>query len=162
MKNWLIGKDSDARKDWKQEKGTTEDEVVRWHHQLYGHELEQALGVAAGQGSLACCSPWGLKESDSTEWLNWTEFLYFNATSSTFPTEKEIWTHKKPQRCACVHNRKPCEDTVRRCYHQAKERPQKKSNLPIPWSRTSSPQNPEKINFCHLFHPVCGILLWQP
>ena len=52
----------------------TEDEMVRWHHQLDGHESEQALGVGDGQGSLACCSPWGRKESDMTERLNSTEF----------------------------------------------------------------------------------------
>ena len=73
VKNWLIGKDPDAGKDWRQEKGTTEDEMVGWHHQLDGYEFEQALGVGDGQGSLACCSPWGRKESDTTEWLNWTE-----------------------------------------------------------------------------------------
>ena len=71
-KNWLIGKDPDAGKDWRQEeKGTTEDEMVEWHHQLDGHELEQAPGVGDGQGSLTCCSPLGHKESDMTEWLNW-------------------------------------------------------------------------------------------
>ena len=60
VKNWLIGKDPDAGKDWRQyEKGTTEDETVGWHHQLKGHEFEQALGVSDGQGSLECCSPWG-------------------------------------------------------------------------------------------------------
>ena len=74
-KNWLIGKNPDAEKDWRQEeKGTTEDEIVGWHHWLDGYEFEQALGVGDGQGSLACCSPWGCKESDMTEWLNWTEF----------------------------------------------------------------------------------------
>ena len=63
VKNWLFGKDPDARKDWKQEeKGTTEDEMVRWHHRLAGHEFEQAPRVGDGQGSLACCSPWGHKE----------------------------------------------------------------------------------------------------
>ena len=73
-KSWLIGKDPDAGKDWRQEeKGTTEDEVVGWHHRLNGHEFEQVPGVGDGQGSLACCSPWGCKESDMTEWLNWTE-----------------------------------------------------------------------------------------
>ena len=73
-KNLLIGKDPDARKDWRQEeKGTTEDEMIGLHHQLYGHDFEQALGVADGQGSLACCSPWDRKKSDTTEWLNWTE-----------------------------------------------------------------------------------------
>ena len=71
-KNWLIGKDPDAGKDWRQEvKGMTEEEMVGWHHQLYGHEFEQALGVGNGQGSMACCSPWGLKELDMTEQLNY-------------------------------------------------------------------------------------------
>ena len=60
-KNQFIGKDPDARKDWRQEKGTTEDEMVGWHHQLSGSEFEQALGDSEGQGSLACCSPWGCK-----------------------------------------------------------------------------------------------------
>ena len=71
VKNWLIGKDPDAGKDWRQEeKGTTEDEMFGWHHWLNGREFEQALGVDDGQGSLACCSPWGPKELDTTEWLN--------------------------------------------------------------------------------------------
>ena len=65
-KNWFIGKDLDAGKDWRQEeKGVTEDEMVGWHHQLNGHEFEQALRVHDGQGSLACCSPWAAKESDT-------------------------------------------------------------------------------------------------
>ena len=73
-KIWPIWKDPDAWKDWRQEeKGMTEDEMVGWHHQLDWHEFEQAPGVDDGQGSLACCSPWGCKESDMTEWLNWTE-----------------------------------------------------------------------------------------
>ena len=71
VKNWLIGKDPDAGKNWKQEKkGTKEDEMVGWHHPLNGHEFEQAQGVGDGQGSLACCCPFG---SDRTEWLNWTQ-----------------------------------------------------------------------------------------
>ena len=71
LKNWLIGKNPDAGKDWKQEeKGTTEDEIIAWHHQLDGHEFEQAQGVGNGQGSLMCCSPWGRKELDMTEQLN--------------------------------------------------------------------------------------------
>ena len=70
-KNNLIGKDPDAGKDWRQEeKRTTEDEMVGWHCWLDGHEFEQAMGVGDGQGSLVCCSPWGLKESDRTEQLN--------------------------------------------------------------------------------------------
>ena len=72
-KNWLIGKDPDAGKDWRQEeKQITEDKMVGWHHWLNGHEFEQALGDGDGQGSLACCSPWGCKELDTTEQLNWT------------------------------------------------------------------------------------------
>ena len=60
-KNWLIRKDPGAGKDWRREKGTTEDEMVGWHHWLDGHEFEQALGVGDGQGSLACCSSWGCR-----------------------------------------------------------------------------------------------------
>ena len=66
-KNWLIGKYLDAGKDWRQEKGMTEDEMVGWHHQLNGHEFERVLGGDEGQGSLVCCSPWGHKESNTTE-----------------------------------------------------------------------------------------------
>ena len=63
MKNGLTGKDPDAGKDRRQEeKGTTEDEMAGWHHRLDGHEFEQGPGVGDGQGSLACCSPWGRKE----------------------------------------------------------------------------------------------------
>ena len=69
----LIGKDPDAGKDWRQEKGTTEYEVVGWHLWLDGLEFEQALGVGGGQRRLACCSPLGQKESDKTEQLIWTE-----------------------------------------------------------------------------------------
>ena len=66
-KSWLAGKDPDAGKDWRQEeKGTTEDEMVGWHHRLSGHEFEQILGDSGGQGSLACCSSWKCKESDMT------------------------------------------------------------------------------------------------
>ena len=66
-KNQLIGKDPDAGKDWGQEeKGATEDEMVGWHHWLNGHEFEQTSGENEGQGSIACCSPWGLKDSDTT------------------------------------------------------------------------------------------------
>ena len=72
VKNWPTGKDLDAGKDWRQEeKGMTEDEMVGWHYWLNGHEFEQTLGSGDGQGSLACCSPWGRKESDRTDRLNW-------------------------------------------------------------------------------------------
>ena len=73
-KNWLSEKDPDTGKDWKQEeKGITEDKMVGWYHWLDGHEFEQEAVVHDGQGSLACCSTWGHKESDMTEQLNWTE-----------------------------------------------------------------------------------------
>ena len=76
-KNWFLRKDPDAGKDWRrEEKGTAKDDMVGWHHQLNGRKFEQALLVGDGQGSLACCGPCGLKESDMTDWLNWTEVLY--------------------------------------------------------------------------------------
>ena len=69
VKNWLSGKDPHTGKDWRQEeKGVTEDEMAGWHPWLDGH---QAPGVGDGQEGLACCSPWGHKESDTTEWLKW-------------------------------------------------------------------------------------------
>ena len=70
-KSQLIGKDLDAGKDWRQEeKGTAEDEIVIWHHQLNGHEFEQTPGDNKGQGSLTCCSPWACKELDTIQRLN--------------------------------------------------------------------------------------------
>ena len=70
-KSWLTGKDPDAGKDWEQEeKGVTGDGMVGWHHWLNGHEFEQTQGDSQGQGSLECCSPWGQKESNTTEWLS--------------------------------------------------------------------------------------------
>ena len=73
-KCWLIGKESDAGRDWGQEeKGTTEDEMAGWHHGLDGRNSEWTPGVGDGQGGLACCNSWGCKELDTTEQLNWTE-----------------------------------------------------------------------------------------
>ena len=84
VKSWLIGKDSDAGRDRGQDKkGTTEDEMAGWQHQLDGYEFGWTLGVGFGQGGLACCNSWGHKESETTERLNWTEshnlihFKYF-------------------------------------------------------------------------------------
>ena len=74
-KGWLIGKDPDAEKDWRwQEKGMTEDEMLGWHDQVDGHEFQQTQGDSEGQGSLACCSLWSRKESDTTEWLTTTKW----------------------------------------------------------------------------------------
>ena len=90
VKNWLLGKDPDAEKDWRrEEKGTTEDEVVGWHHWLDGHEFEQAPGVGDGQGRLACHSPWGHKELDTAE-LNWTE----KSSKILIPNVKTILKNK--------------------------------------------------------------------
>ena len=72
VKSWLIGKDSDAWRDWGQEeKGRTEDEMAGWHHQLDGCEFEWTPGVGDEQGGLVCCDSWGSQELDTTEWLNW-------------------------------------------------------------------------------------------
>ena len=76
MKGWLIWKDPDAGKDWRQEeKGTTGDEMVRWYHRLNGHEFGWTPGVDDGQGGLVCYSSWGCKESDTTEQLNWNKLM---------------------------------------------------------------------------------------
>ena len=74
-KSQLTGKDLNPGKDWRQEeKGTTEDKMVGWHHRVNGYEFEHSPGDCEGQGSLVCCSLWGRKESDTTEWLNNKEF----------------------------------------------------------------------------------------
>ena len=76
-KSWLIWKDPDSGRDWRQEeKGTTEDEMARWHHRL-AHEFGWTPGVGDGQGGLACCNSWGRKKSDTTEWLNWTDMCLY-------------------------------------------------------------------------------------
>ena len=76
-KSWLIGKDPDAGKNWSQEeKGTTENEMVGWHHWLNVHEFEQTQKDSKGHRSLSCCSPWSCKELDTTKWLNNNNFLF--------------------------------------------------------------------------------------
>ena len=95
-KSWLIGKDPDAGKAWGQEeKGTTEDEMVGWHHWLNGHEFEQAPGDGDGQGSLVCCSPWGRKESDTTERLNGTELSSMEKNESGEGKISQRWQKRK-------------------------------------------------------------------
>ena len=85
VKSWLIGIDTDGGKDWGQEgKGTTEDEMVGWHHQLDGHEFEQALGVGDEQGSLVSAVHGGNKELDTTEQLNWTDTIIELCDKPTF------------------------------------------------------------------------------
>jgi len=85
-KSWLIGKDTDAGRDWGQEeKGMTEDEMAGWHHRLDAHEFGWTPGVGDGQGGLACYDSWGRKELDATEWLNWTEADILNTWSPLTP-----------------------------------------------------------------------------
>ena len=79
-KRWLILKDPDAGKDWGQEeKGTTEDEMVGWHHRHDGYGFGWTPGVGDGQGGLACCDSWGREKLDMTEPLNWTEVLLYSS-----------------------------------------------------------------------------------
>jgi len=105
-KCWLIGKDSDAGRDWGQEeKGTTEDEIVGWHHQLDGPELGWTLGIGNVQGGLECCNACGRKELDTTERLNWTEL-----TSSRF----SLTRRRIPQR-DCSHLENSPAHSLRSC-----------------------------------------------
>ena len=111
-KSWLIGKDSDAGRDWGQkEKGTTEDEMPGWHHWLDGRESEWTPGVGDGQGALACCYSGGCKESDTTERLNWTEVMSVGPlsyrTAVLLSRGKDSEVHVYPETRAC-------EDTERR------------------------------------------------
>jgi len=77
VKSWLLGKDSFAGRDWGQEEsGTTEDEMAGWHHWLDGRESEWTPEVGDGQGGLACYDSWGRKESDTTEWLIWSDLIH--------------------------------------------------------------------------------------
>ena len=99
-KSWLIGKDSDAGRDWGQEeKGTTEDEMAEWHLGLDGCVSEWTPGDGDGQGGLACCDSWGRKELDTTEWLKWTELnwtendlrIVFPVPAYTAESYSDIW-----------------------------------------------------------------------
>ena len=112
-KSWLIGKDSDAGRDWGQEeKGTTEDEMAGWHHWLDGHESEWTLGVGDGQGGLVCCDSWDRKESDTTERLNctalnWTSKLLKYSMcicwSTCLPSPEMCSLGTGPVLCSCLH-----------------------------------------------------------
>ena len=112
-KSWLIGKDSDAGRDWGQEeKGTTEDEMAGWPHWLDGRESEWTPGVGDAQGGLVCCDSWGHKESDTTERLNWTEFALFMDLTFQVPM----------QYCSLQHRTlllSPVTSTTRCCFASA-------------------------------------------
>ena len=100
VKNWLFRKDPDAGKDWRQEeKGMTEDEMIGWHPWLDGPKFEQAPGVADRQGGLVCWSPWGCKESDTTEQLNWTELLVYHVV--VFQSLSHVHCFVTPWTAAC-------------------------------------------------------------
>ena len=113
-KSWLIGKDSDAGRDWGQEeKGTTGDEMAGWHHRLNGHESRWTPEVGDGQGGLACCDSWGRKDSDTTEQLNWTAMLHITIISQShfhFKVNRDTF-HENPlfflERLQCLrkHNK---------------------------------------------------------
>ena len=108
VKSWHIGKDPDAGRDWGQEeKGTTEDEMAGWHHRLNGHEFEWIPGDGNGQRGLACCDSWGHKESDMTEWLNWTELNPFPNLPSPVPQR---------QRECCQENRKTLKELCKQTF----------------------------------------------
>ena len=107
-KSWLIWKDPDVGKDWRQEeKGTTEDEMVRWHHGLNGHEFEWTPGVDDGQGGLACCGLWGCKER--TRLSDWTELTELNsvyklntALTNSFPNLKLVCCSTSSSNCCLL------------------------------------------------------------
>ena len=128
-KKQLTGKDPDAGKDWRQEKkGTTEDEMVGWHHRLDGHEFEQASGVGDGQGSLACCSPWGRKESDMTEQPNFTEIV--------IPTKNIYWLRKSSTTTTFLSSDKiKYLKKFNWSSHLAFQLPAKENISSLPWTR---------------------------
>ena len=112
-KNWLIGRDPDAGKDWRQEeKGTTEDEMIGWHHWPDGHEFEQALGVGDGQGSLMCYSPWGHKQSNTTKRLNWTKLSSFTVHLKFYKHCELAMRVKLLQSCLTLCNPLDCSPPV--------------------------------------------------
>ena len=110
VKNRLIRKDRVSGKDLRQEeKRTTEDKMVGWHHWLDGHGFEQASGVGKGQGGLVCCSSWGCKESDMTEQLNWIERTLQQILFVIGMFLQQDWGSLRPQHLSlkCLH---PCRE----------------------------------------------------
>ena len=114
-KSWLIWKDRDAGKDWVQEeKGTTEDEMVRWHHWLNGHGFGWIQGVGDGQGDLVCCSSWGQKELDMTECLNWTDRM---CNSNVQFSRSVVSDSLRPH--GLQHTRSPCPSPTPGAYSKS-------------------------------------------
>ena len=111
VKSWLIGKDSDAGRDWGQEeKGTTEDEMAGWHHWLNGQEFGWTPGVCDGQGGLVCCDSWGRKESDTTERLNWTELKV--QLNLTWSMKDMLWFQLQSYFCPSSQTFKPKSESA--------------------------------------------------
>ena len=160
-KSWLIGKDPDVGKDWRQEeKGITEDEMVGWHQWLNGHEFQQAWGVGDGQGSLMCYRPWGCKESDTTEWLSWTEgpTQWVLLQSDCVVFSEKIRTHWETWR-AQEHGGRTLW-RVRKCGHlQVKERGLKR-NQTSQYHHLGflDPRMTRTHHLCCSSHPICSIL----
>ena len=97
VKSWLIGKDPDAGRDWGQEeKGTPEDEMAGWHHRLYGHEFKWTPAVGDGQGGLVCCDSWSRRESDTSEWLKWTELNWKSLKSQSHLKKEQNLSNTLP------------------------------------------------------------------
>ena len=114
-KSWLIGKDTEAGRDWEQEeKGMTEDEMAGWHHRLSGREFEWTPGDGDGQGGLGCCDSWGRKESDMTERLSWTELKSaFGFNTKNFSQRPKAYQNSKNMwKFHCKNTYTPALETV--------------------------------------------------
>ena len=130
-----IGKDPDAQRDGGQEeKGMTEDEMVGCHYQLNGHESEQALGVGDGQGSLACCSPWGQRESNMTEQLNWTKWYITKSGKATL--WKQSLRRNSFRKCLLETSKKSCLGSMRKSRGECSKWP---GNFPCDLGKATQP-----------------------
>ena len=153
---WLIGKDPDSGKDWRQkEKRTTEDEMVEWHHWLNVYEFEQALRVGDKQGSLACCISWGGKESDTTEQLNWTESICskmvkdYNGKASSFRVELMI---------KCFLNQL---DSVKAHYDHVSQKQYTENGVMFLWHWCKKCTNSIQLQESIIRQPMLRDILWN-
>ena len=103
VKNWLIGKDPDSGKDWRQEKGMTEDGMVVWYHWLNGHEFEQAPGIGGGQGGLVCCGPWGHQGLDMTKQVNNNNTKWTGTPENTCSSAHQASKSVSHEECSLHH-----------------------------------------------------------
>ena len=161
VQNWLIWKHPDAGKDWRwEEKGTTEDEMVGWQHGLNGHEFQQTLGVGDGQRSLACYSPWGHKELDMIDWLNWTvnKILVFR---HTIIPQQNLWLlllfdHSVMSNSLQLHGlqqaRPPCPSLSPRVCPSSCSLHR--------WCHPAISSSDALFSFCPLSFPASGLFQW--